>query len=177
LPVHGQEAGTLSESNESRQARTGFWISVLSNACGTLLAAAIIAVYGVVTGAIRANPRGLAAAAVVILAASVAIAYAVLALVIVPRVVDPEQRKAILRYELGFFVLLELAISVFGAPVYRWAGWSNSTVAASHIFAVFVASVAGLAYLNRVGRPSDMLLDEAWRNLRNRNPGGEDSNG
>jgi hypothetical protein len=139
------------------------------------LAAAIIAVYGAVTGAIRANPRGLAAAAVVVLAGSVAIAYVVLLLVIVPRVDDPEQRKAIARYELGFFLLLELAISVFGVPVYRWAGWS--TIAASHIFAVFLASAAGLAYLNRVGRPSDMLLDEAWQNVRNRNPGGEDVNG
>jgi hypothetical protein len=172
-----QEAEALSESNKSRQAKTGFWISVLSNACGTLLAAAIIAVYGAVTGAIRANPRGLAAAAVVVLAGSIAIAYLVLLLVIVPCVDDPEQRKAIVRYELGFFLLLELAISIFGVAVYRWAGWSTRTVAASHIFAVFVASVAGLAYLNRVGRPSDMLLDEAWRNVRNRNPGGEDSNG
>jgi hypothetical protein len=157
------------------QARRGFWISVLSNACGTLLAATIIAIYGAVTGAIRANPRGMAAVAVVTLAVSLGIAYAVLTLVLVPRVDDPEQRKAIMRYELGFFLLLELAISVLGVRVYRWAGWP--TVAAFHILVVFIISVGGLIYLNRVGRPSDKLLDEAWRNLRSRTLGGEDSNG
>jgi hypothetical protein len=109
------------------------------------------------------------------LALSLGIAYAVLALVLVPRVDDSEQRKAIMRYELGFFLLLELAISVLGVRVYRWAGWP--TVAAFHILVVFVISVGGLIYLNRVGRPSDKLLDEAWRNLRNRTLGGEDSNG
>jgi hypothetical protein len=106
---------------------------------------------------------------------SLGIAYAVLTLILVPRVDDSEQRKAIMRYELGFFLLLELAISVFGVRVYRWAGWP--TVAAFHILVVFVISVGGLIYLNRVGRPSDKLLDEAWRNLRNRTLGGEDSNG
>jgi hypothetical protein len=90
---------------------------------------------------------------------------------------DPEQQKAIRRYGLGLFLLLELVISVIAVPVYRWAGWSTSTVAASHILAVFVVSVAGLVYLNRVGRPPDELLDEAWRNLRRRNPGDEDDNG
>jgi hypothetical protein len=90
---------------------------------------------------------------------------------------DPEQQKAIRRYGLGLFLLLELVISVIAVPVYRWAGWSTSTVAASHILAVFVVSVASLVYLNRVGRPPDELLDEAWRNLRRRNPGDEDDNG
>ena len=162
--------------SRSRPARRGFWISVLANACGTVLAAAILAVYGAATGAIRANPRGMAAAAVVIVSGTVGLAYVVLVLVIVPRLDDPEQQKAIRRYGLGFFLLLELAVSSFGTMVYRWAGWDTGAVAASHVVAVFVVSVGSLVYLNRVGRPSDELLDEALRNLANRTPGGEDSN-
>jgi hypothetical protein len=106
----------------------------------------------------------------VILAGSVGVAYVVLVLVFVPRLNDREQRKAIIRYELGFLLLVEIVISGLGVPVYHWAGWSTSAVAASHILAVFVASVAGLVYLNRVGRPSDMIVEKAWRNLRTRNP-------
>ena len=111
-----------------------------------------------------------------ILAGSVGVAYVVLVLVFVPRLNDREQRKAIIRYELGFLLLVEIVISGLGVPVYHWAGWSTSAVAASHILAVFVASVAGLVYLNRVGRPSDMIVEKAWRNLRTRNPSSGESN-
>jgi hypothetical protein len=56
----------------------------------------------------------------VILAGSVGVAYVVLVLVFVPRLNDREQRKAIIRYELGFLLFVEIVISGLGVPVYRW---------------------------------------------------------
>jgi hypothetical protein len=108
---------------------------------------------------------------IVLLAGTVGITYVALVLIVMPRVGDLERRKAIERFGRAIFLLLELVIAVLGVPVYRWAGWSAGIVALANTFAALLVCMAGLAYLNRVG-----LLGDLWRNLRDRQPSGEDSN-
>lgn len=146
----------MNEGEESRRrVKRGFWTNVLSNACGTVLATAVITAYGTATGAIRANPRGIAAAAIVALAVSVVAAYGILILLILPRVDHLEERKAIKFYGLGTLVIVQLAVSVWAIPVYRWAGWVAGGIPVAHIIGTFIIAVVGMMWLRRLERPSD----------------------